>query len=339
MSEPTTPHATEFTLTRRGYDVDQVDQALARLTAARDEAWQGLASLGDRMRGLERQLMDMREAQGVAEATVPDFEVLSPRAAGLLVTAEEEAEAVRSGAVQEAARIDAEARTASRRERTAAGQYADQLRAASDEGHRRELDRARSRAEAERAEADRDARALHDDAVAYADDIRSRAENHTEDAQTWLTGQQRAAAQEFAAHDVKVVAWEAEITAVGDRKLNESERHHKAMEAKSAGIDADAATQAERLLEAARREASRIAEASDREYRTFEERRDQIQGQLDHIRQTLIALTGTVAGGGADDDEAGPEDEADDEGTPQVDSESDTSELPTIPESADNPNE
>ncbi|MEZ0069028.1 cell division septum initiation protein DivIVA [Streptacidiphilus sp. MAP12-20] len=323
MSDPTTPNAADFPLIRKGYDVDQVEQSLARLTAARDQAWQRLAGLGDEMRALERQLMNLMEARDAAEATVPDFEVLSPRAAGLLVSAEEEAEAVRAETVQEANKIDTAARTGARRLRATAGQYGDQLRAAADESQRRELDRARSQAEALRAEADREARTLREAASSHAEDVGARAEDASREAHTWLAGQQRAADQEFAAHDVKVLAWEDEIVAVGERKLGEGERHLKAMQAKSAQIEADATTQAERRIEKAQREAERITEQSAREQAVFAERQEHVQSQLDHIRETLAALTGAVTS-----DTPAP-----------ADSEADTSELPTIPQVVDNAEE
>jgi hypothetical protein len=323
MSDPTTPNTADFPLIRKGYDVDQVDQSLARLTAARDEAWQRLAGLGDEMRALERQLMNLREARDAAEATVPDFEVLSPRAAGLLVSAEDEAEAVRSDAVQEANRVDTGARTDARRLRANAGQYGDRLRAASDESYRRELDRARAEAEALRAETDRETRELREAAAAHAEEVGARAGTASQEAHAWLAAQQRAADQEFAAHDVKVLAWEDEIVAVGDRKLSDGDRHLKAMQAKARQIEADAATQAERRLEKAHREAEKIAEQSAREEIAFAERRESIQSQLDHIRETLAALTGAVTS----------------DGPAPTDSEADTSELPTIPQAVENTEE
>ena len=335
MSDPTTPDPAEFPLTRKGYDVDQVDQSLVQLTDARDDAWQRLSALGDEMRALERRLMDIQAAQVVAEAAVPDFEVLSPRAAGLLVTAEDEAETVRANAVAESTRIDGDARTEARRKRTVAGQYADQMRAAADESHRRELDRARNQAEALRGEADRDARGVLDAATSYADEVRGRADQASREAGTWLAGQQRTVEQEFAAHEAKVVAWEDEVIAIGERKVSESERHLKAMQAKSDEIDADASTQSERLIEAARREAARIAEQSDRELATFTQTREHIQAQLDHIRETLVALTGSAAATADPEPEA--EADAEPEAAPAPASEADTSELPTLPQPVDNP--
>jgi cell division septum initiation protein DivIVA len=334
MSDPTTPGTGDFTLSRKGYDVDQVEQALAQLTASRDEAWQRLAALGDEMRGLERELMDIQAAQVVAEAVVPDFEVLSPRAAGLLVTAEEEAEAVRLAAVEESARLDGQARTDARRVRANAGQYADQVRAACDESQRRELERARSQAEALREEADRDVRTAQEEAAAYADEVRVRAEQASSEAHAWLAGQQRTVEQEFEAHDTKVVAWEDQVLAIGERKVSESERHLKAMRAKSDEIDADASNQAERLIEAAKREAARIAEQSEREEATFAERREHIQAQLDHIRETLVALTGSVATTPESEPAEAQSAEADAE--PEVDTEAKTSELSALPQAVEN---
>jgi hypothetical protein len=334
MSDPTTSGTGDFTISRKGYDADQVEQALARLTVSRDDAWQRLAALGDEMRGLERELMDVQAAQVVAEATVPDFEVLSLRAAGLLVTAEEEAEAVRIAAVEESARVDGQARTDARRVRANAGQYADQVRAAADESQRRELERARNQAAALRDEAARDVRAAQEEAATYAEEVRGRADQASHEAHAWLVGQQRTVEQEFEAHETKVVAWEDQVIAIGERKVSESERHLKAMRTKSDEIDADAATQAERLVEAAKREAVRIAEQSELEEATFAERREHIQAQLDHIRETLVALTGSVAAT-PESDATEPEGAAGETG-PEIDTEAETSVLPTLPQAVDN---
>ncbi|WP_052433930.1 hypothetical protein [Streptacidiphilus melanogenes] len=339
MSDPTTPGTGDFPLTRKGYDVDQVDQALALLTASRDEAWQRLSALGDGMRELERQLMDLQATQAVAEATVPNFEVLSPRAAGLLATAEEEAEAVRADALADSTRIDGEARAEARRLRTTAGQYADQVRAAAEESNRRELDRARNQAETLRGEGDRDARLAREASSAYAEEVHSRADQASRDAHSWLAGQQRTVDQEFAEHDANVVAWEEQVIAIGERKVSESERHLKAMQAKSDEIDADASTRAERLVEAARREAARIAEQADREQVTFAQRREHIQSQLDHIRETLAALTGAVVGApepAEAETDAEVETGAPIEAETEPADEAETSELPVLPQPVDN---
>ncbi|WP_042412610.1 hypothetical protein [Streptacidiphilus anmyonensis] len=350
MSNPTTPGISDFPLTRKGYDVDQVEQSLVRLTASRDEAWQRLAALGDGMRELERRLMDLQATRAVAEATVPNFEVLSPRAAGLLATAEEEAEAVRADALADSTRIDGEARAEARRLRTTAGQYADQVRAAAEESQRRELDRARNQAETLRGEGDRDARLAGEASSVYAEEVHGRADQASRDAHSWLTAQQRTVDQEFAAHEAKVVAWEEQVIAIGERKVSESERHLKAMQARSDEIDADASTQAERLVEAARREAARIAEQVEREQATFAQRREHIQSQLDHIRETLAALTGSVVGApdpAEPDAEAEPDTaavrgeaeaaaEGGEEAAAEASSEAETSELPVLPQAVDN---
>jgi hypothetical protein len=319
MSDQTTSLAADFSIARKGYAVAQVQQALLRFTVARDEAWQRLADLSEEVRTLELGLEELARARKEAEVIIPDFEVLSPRAAGLLVTAQEEAKAVRAAALVDANRIDGESRVEARRLRAEAEQYAEKVHAVSEEVHLRELDRARSVASAERKEAQQDGRALREEAAAQADEIRVRAETAAREAQAWLAGQQRTAAQEFAAHDVKVTAWEGEVAAVGERKLEESERYYQAMEVRAAEIDDEAAAEADRRLEAAQREAERIAEHTAREQAAFAERRERIQSQLDHIRETLAALTGSVAGG----------EQAD------VASEADASELSVRPQAVD----
>lgn len=85
-----------FTAARRGYAPEQVDRALAALTAQRDAAWQRLSQLGARIRDLETALETAR--QEAAEAPAPDYTALSEQAADLMAIAENEARNIRDKA-------------------------------------------------------------------------------------------------------------------------------------------------------------------------------------------------------------------------------------------------
>ncbi|MEY9963047.1 cell division septum initiation protein DivIVA [Streptacidiphilus sp. MAP12-16] len=322
MSDAVSPHG--FTVTRRGYDPDQVEHSLARLTAERDAAWERLSGLGHRMRALEQKLLDAAEAeraaQAAAEADPPSYLQLSDRAARMLVLAEEEAVQLRSDAEEWTESLDTRTRADAQQFRANAEGYAAQQRRVAEEAHRRELDRARAQAEAERADADRESRAVGEAADEYVVGRHADAEAAAEAARVRLVGLQHDADQEQAATDARGVAWEHQVTAGADRKRTEAERHHKAMQAKAAEIDAEAATQAERILEAAQREAARIAAAAEREQALFTQHRDELQAHLEHIRTTLTTLTGAP-----DESESQPESQPEPDG-----SESDTDEIPVV---------
>ena len=301
MSDAVSPHG--FTVSRRGYETNQVEQAIDEVTTERDRAWQRLADLGEQVRGLEQQLADAVRA--VAEAGPPAFAELGEGAVRLLALAEEEA----SRLAAESARLTEQQTVRSRGDvaRLSAGtrDYATRLCAEADEAYRRELEWAQEQAGGARAEAEREAAATGAAADAEVAAIGARAETLSREAQDWLTGQQHAADQAEEAQEARLLAWEQEITAGAQRKLGEGERHLKAMQARAADVDADAATQAERTVEAAHREAARIASVTEREQAVFAERRGELQAHLDHIRDTLTALTGAAPAAEAADAEAG----------------------------------
>ncbi|MHA6762548.1 hypothetical protein [Streptacidiphilus sp. PAMC 29251] len=293
MSDAVSPHG--FTVTRRGYDSAQVDQALIRFTAERDAAWERLSGLGNRMRALEQKLIDAAAAeQAAAEAAPPTYAELSERAARLLVLAQEESVQLRTETEAWTEALDTEARADARRQLEDGENYAARLRGAADDSFRRDLDRARATAEAERGEADREARAAREDAAGYAAELRARAEEAAESVRLRLAALQHTADQAQAAADAEHAAAEAALTARAERRQSEAERHLKAMKATAAGTEAEAATTAERLLGAARREAERIAAGVERERLAYAEQQEELKAHLDHIRTTLVTLTGAA---------------------------------------------
>ncbi|MYT06372.1 hypothetical protein GT021_18225, partial [Streptomyces sp. SID5470] len=57
----------------------------------------------------------------------------------------------------------------------------------------------------------------------------------------------------------------------------------------------DARVRAAEILAKARAEEERIAEETERVLRKHAEHRDEVQAQMDHVRSSLTALTGTAA--------------------------------------------
>ena len=292
-SDAVSPHG--FTLTRRGYDPAQVDQALSRFIADRDAAWQRLSGLGDRMRALEQTLLDAAEAeQAAAQKPPPTYAELGERAARLLVLAQEEAAQLRAGAERWIEALDTESRADARRHQEDAEGYAAQRRGSADEAFRRALDAARATAGTTRGEADRESRAVIDQAAGYAAELRLRGEQTAEEVRRRLSALQHTADQADAAAEAEAVARETESAVAAERRQDEAERHLKAMRAAAAATTAEAAAAAERLVEAAQREAERVAAGTERERLALAEERDQVQAHLDHILTTLTALTGAA---------------------------------------------
>ena len=103
-----------FDLAWRGYAKSQVDKELARadaivaaITAERDEAYAQIQLLAGQVHQLQMQLADMRR-KTAADATV-SFRHLGPRVEQILTLAEEQAEAIHAGAIQDIAAQRAEA--------------------------------------------------------------------------------------------------------------------------------------------------------------------------------------------------------------------------------------
>ncbi|WP_104818036.1 hypothetical protein [Kitasatospora sp. MMS16-BH015] len=285
---------TGFTAARRGYAPEQVDRALVALTGERDSAWERLAVLGAGIREMEKRLAVVR--QQAADAPEPDYGVLSEQADKLMKIAEAEAMAVRE-----------KAELAAEDERDAvydAGQlldaqskeYAVTTRSEADQAARRTEERTRAEAERLRAEADADARTIRDTATADAAKVRVSAAEAEERAEGKLAELRRRADEMFAAAEARADAEDAKISATAERRLKEAEQHREQVLAQIKQGEVEAQAKADQLVEAARREAEKIRTASEREQREFAARQEVVQQHLDHIKQTLAALTGAAVG-------------------------------------------
>ncbi|MER5635974.1 hypothetical protein ABT095_03340 [Kitasatospora sp. NPDC002227] len=295
---------TGFTAARRGYAPEQVDQALAALTAERDNAWERLAVLGAGIREMEKRLADVRQA--AADAPEPDYGVLSEQAAKLMGIAEAEALAVREAA-ERAAEDERDATyDAGQLLDAQSKEYAVTTRSEADQAVRRTDERSRAEAERIRAEADADARAIRDAATADAAKIRVGAAEAEERAEGKLAELRRRADEMFAAAETRADAEDTKISATAERRLKEAEQHRETVLGQIKQTEVEAQAKADQLVDAARREADRIRTASEREQKEFAARHEIVQQHLDHIKGTLAALTGAAVGAIEPEAAAGP---------------------------------
>ncbi|MFJ2575468.1 hypothetical protein [Kitasatospora aureofaciens] len=283
-----------FTPARRGYAPEQVDRALAALTAQRDEAWERLSVLGAGIRQMEGRLAEIRQA--AEDAPAPDYQVLSEQAAGLAAMAENEARAVREKAERFAEDLRDEVYEAGQAADHAAKEYATTTRAEADQAARRTDERTRAEAETLRADADRESRTARDGATAYAAKVRVAAAEASEQAEAELAERRRTADEIFAEAQTRADAEDAEVSATAERRVKEAEQHRETVLGRIKQLETEAQAKADQLIEQARREAEKINAASEREQREFAARQETVQQHLDHIKATLASLTGAAVG-------------------------------------------
>ncbi|WP_035846774.1 hypothetical protein [Kitasatospora azatica] len=316
-----------FTAARRGYAPDQVDRALAGLTAQRDEAWHRLSMLGARLRDLEADLAAARQA--AAEAPEPDYATLSEQAADLMAIADNEARQVREKAERFAEDTRDETYQAGQARQQAAAEYATATRAEADAAARRTEERTRAEAEKLRGEADRDARTIRDSATAEAAKIRVAAAEAGERAEAKLAELRREADERFAAEETAAQTEDAKISTAAERRLKEAEQYRETVLGVIKQIDTEAQARADQLIDQARREAEQINAATTAEREAFDKRLETVQTHLDHIKGTLASLTGKAVGMIEPGEQPEP-------GVAAAPSEADTGEVP-LPPSAEQP--
>ncbi|MFJ8044444.1 hypothetical protein ACIRBX_28465 [Kitasatospora sp. NPDC096147] len=292
MSDAVSQHG--FIVTRRGYAPEQVDHAMAALTAERDRAWEQLSVLGSGVREMERRLAEVR--QSAADAPEPDYSVLSEQAVKLMGIADSEATAIQEAAQRAAEDARDEAYENGQKAAGAARDFALKTRTEADAAARRTDERTRAEAEQLRATADREARAVRDSATADAAKVRVAAAEAQERAEAKLAELRRRADETFAAAETKADTEDNKIATTAERRVREAEQHRESVLAKIKIADAEARAEADRLVEAARREAHKVTIISEREQREFAAKYEQVQQHLDHIKQTLAALTGAAVG-------------------------------------------
>ncbi|MFS8200657.1 cellulose-binding protein [Streptomyces sp. CWNU-52B] len=277
----------------RGYRPEQVDAYAATLSAGRDAAWERAARLTVLAREMEAEALRLGEVvTGLAPQT---YETLGGRARLLFELGEEEAEAVREGARQQALGVVEEARAAAERVSEAARADADGVRGEADERARYRLLAAQAEADEMRVSARREVKEGRGEALAALRETRWRseslvAEQEKEHAERWESAVREADEREavFEARHGELVARAEESAAEAGRDLaeaQESTRH----------LLEDADARAADLLTRARALEERLARETERVLREHSEEWDGVQAHMDHVRSSLAALTGREA--------------------------------------------
>ncbi|MFG2574412.1 cellulose-binding protein [Streptomyces sp. NPDC048481] len=281
------------TVRGRGYRPDQVDACTAALCADRDAAWERAARLTVLARDMEAEAEQLRTVvTGLAPQT---YDALGERARRVLQLAVEEAADVRENARRAALEDVAHAETCALDVGRAARERADAVRADAEDSARQRLLAARAEADEVRIGARREVKEYRAQALAGLREVRGRtaavlAGQEEEQAERWAAAE-REVAERAAALDARY----AEAVAVAEAALSAAElAFAEAEEAARRGQDEAHARAAEILVEARARE-ERTERETERVLREHGARGEDVQAHMDHVRNSLSALTGRAA--------------------------------------------
>ncbi|WP_328782214.1 cellulose-binding protein [Streptomyces canus] len=277
----------------RGYRPEEVDAYAAALSQDRDAAWERAARLTVLAREMEAELVLLREV--VAGLAPQAYEALGEGARRLFEMVQEEAADVRERARQEAQRLADEAQAHADGVRDAAQAHADTVLGEADERARQRLLVARAEADEIRVAARREVKAGRGEELAALRDVRQRtigmlAEQAEEHAERWAEVE-RAEERRAAEADARG----AERVARAEAALSAAKREFAEAEASAGPLEEDARARAAEILAEALVQEERIAGETERLLRKHAEHRDEVQAQMDHVRSSLTALTGTAA--------------------------------------------
>ncbi|MFE4968072.1 cellulose-binding protein [Streptomyces sp. NPDC056660] len=278
------------TVRGRGYRPDQIDAFLVALSLDRDAAWERAARLTVLAKDMEAEAVRMR---AVVEQLPPQtYETLGDRAQRVFRLVVDEASAVRENARR--ALIDGvvQAETRAENERCAAQEAADALRADAEERARQLLLAARAEADEIRISARLEVKEARGEALAALRELRQRttgmlAEQAKEHAERWIEAEDEEAARaaEADAQMADRIARAEAALSEAKRALGEAEEwEHRSQEA--------ARVRADEILAEARVREERIARETERVLREHGETWDDVQAHMDHMRDSLMTLTG-----------------------------------------------
>ncbi|WP_327268572.1 cellulose-binding protein [Streptomyces sp. NBC_01218] len=274
----------------RGYRPEQVDRTVAALTAERDAALDEIFRLSALAEELTAGSAALTER--VANLAPQTYQELTERARSLLALVEEEA-AEFGAAAQEAAQALRDAAEAAGREaRDAARAFSEKLRAQAEEDAGSTLAEARRAAAEITAAADEEAARIR----AEGEDLMARTRVRTSSV---LAHQEQEQAERLKAAETEILARESEQTARHDDLLARADAVlatarrglSEAEEAARHGQE-DAEARAAELLSEARVREERVVRETARILREHEESREELQARMDHVRNSLAALTG-----------------------------------------------
>jgi len=278
------------TVRGRGYRPERVEAYTAALCADRDAAWERAARLTVLARQMEEEAERLREVvTGLAPQT---YDVLGERAQRILQLGIEEADDVRACARRAAADEVAHAGTCALGTRRAAQEEADALRAEAEERARQRLLAARAEADEVRIGARREVKEYRGEALAALREVRQRtaamlAEQHKEHAERWAAAEHEAAGR-AAALDAR----HAEAVARAEAALSEAKQAFAEAEESARRGQEDAQARAAGILAEARAREERTERETERVLREHGARGEDVQAHMDHVRNSLTALTG-----------------------------------------------
>ncbi|MFI8005618.1 cellulose-binding protein [Streptomyces sp. NPDC086010] len=282
----------------RGYSPEQVDRAVASLSAERDAALDRIS----RLTALAEELAaESARLAGVVASLAPQTYVsLGERAQRILALAEAEAESERGAALEEAQALRDAADEAGRAAREAARERSGEVRAAADAAAEEELAAARDRAGALVEDARREAGETRGAADAEMAETRRRTAGVLTHQEQEHTERGKAMDAETAAAEAAAAEREAEFAARGEALLVQGRKRSAEAEEAARHRQEDAEARAAELLSEARAAEERVGRETDRILREHLESREELQAHMTHVRNSLAALTGRVPAGPAE---------------------------------------
>ncbi|MET9935363.1 MULTISPECIES: cellulose-binding protein [unclassified Streptomyces] len=274
----------------RSYRPEQVDRFLAALSAERDGARERAVLLTALVAEREKELAGLRAL--VEELPPQRYESLGERARKILEFAEAEDEALVRAAEADAQALAEATDAAAREAAESARAYAEGVREAAEAKARATLETARGRAEELTTEAGREAEELRTAAREAFEEVERRAaELLAEQAAEQKTVREEAGREEEA-RAAELDARHEELFGRAEARLAEAGRFLSETEEQARHGQEDADAKASELLAQARLKAERTERATERVLREHEEARDEIHSHMEHIRDSLAALTG-----------------------------------------------
>ncbi|OAH14133.1 cellulose-binding protein [Streptomyces jeddahensis] len=291
-SASVSPHG--FVVVRgRAYRPGQVDAYVTRLAKERDQAWERAARLTVLAKDMETEAERLREV--VAGLTPQTYETLGERAQRILALGKEEAAAVLAAAHADAGRVTAAAEEAAREMGDAARVYADTVRAEADERARQRLLADQATADEVRIAARREVKERRGEALAVLREMRERTAEMLADLEKEHAERWGAAGLEIAEREAAADRRHEELAAAADGRLSEAERAFAEAEESAWRIQEEAQTRAGELLADARACEDAIGRETERVLRVHGEQWDEVRAHMDHVRNSLAALTGRGA--------------------------------------------
>lgn len=279
-----------FLVVRRGYRPGQADACAAALCQDRDDAWERAARLTVLAREMEADVVRLRER--VAQLPPQTYETLGAGAVRLWELACEEADAVRVAARAEADAVVGVAEVEGARLREAARAYGDSVRAEADERVRTRLLAARAEADDVRVSARREVKEGRGEALSALREVRQRTAALLEEGEVEqgvrLEAVERAAVERASAAAVR----EAELVAQAEWELSAAKLAFAEAEEYAVRCEEEARGRAVEVVASARRVEEGVVRETERVLREHGERWDEVRGQMDCVRESLMALIG-----------------------------------------------